>query len=74
MDTQMVVMRMGDEFRDKEQGVSKWRAALVKHEAVNTQDIRKQPRSVWLYQSTTQKAKQWGLGGQAGFAHKNDPY
>lgn len=43
---------MEGEFRDKEQGVPKWRAALVKHEAVNTQDLRKQPGSVWLYAST----------------------
>lgn len=49
VDTQMLAVRMGGKFRDKEQGVSKWRAALVKHEAINTQDLRKQPTSVWLY-------------------------
>lgn len=46
VDTQMLAVRMGGEFRDKEQGISKWKAALVKHEAVNTQDLRKTAKIV----------------------------
>lgn len=36
------------QFREKEKSVSKLKAALVKHEAVNTKDLRKQSRLVWL--------------------------
>lgn len=66
MNTQMLAVRMEGEFRDKEQGVSKWRAALVKHEAVNTQDLRKELRSVWLYSSTTRKQSSGGWEGKLG--------
>ena len=47
----MLAVRVKEELREKERKVSRLRAALVKYEAVNTQDLRKQPRSVWLYQN-----------------------